>query len=82
MARRLIDAGADVNAVDDSSAGDPALKVAVAEHGLDMIRLLLDAGANPYIPGWMQATAVDKARSRQDPLGPKILVMLDEHLRG
>jgi hypothetical protein len=41
-----------------------------------MARLLLDAGADPRIRGWMQLDALDRARNRQRGDGPKVYQLL------
>lgn len=59
----LIDAGADVNAFDEIHIGTNALIEAVKRGGsYEMIELLVNAGANPTITGWMGITALDEAR--------------------
>ncbi|MDQ6942506.1 MAG: ankyrin repeat domain-containing protein, partial [Candidatus Eremiobacteraeota bacterium] len=61
----LIDAGADVNAHDESRIGDTALLLAV-QHGLfDIAKILVEHGADPTIPGWMGRTPLDHARDRK-----------------
>jgi len=58
----LLDSGADVNAHDGERIGNTALIVAVEERNLPMVQLLLEHGADPTIPGWMQLSALDRAR--------------------
>ena len=41
-----------------------------------MARLLIDAGADPTIRGWMQLNAPDRARNRTRGEGPRVY----EHL--
>jgi ankyrin repeat protein len=65
-ARLLIDAGSDVDANDESSAGDSALRWAINERNIEMVDLLLAAGACPTLPGWMQMTALDHAKAWRD----------------
>lgn len=36
-----------------------------------MIELLVKAGANPTIPGWMQITSLDLARKRAEEMSKK-----------
>jgi len=61
-ARLLLEAGAYVDAHDVDRAGNTALIVAVQNQNLPMIQLLLRHGANPTITGWMQMSALDRAR--------------------
>ena len=56
----LIEQGADVDANCEATIGYTALDHAVHNKNIDVIRLLLSAGANPNIPTWMWATAVDQ----------------------
>jgi ankyrin repeat protein len=44
------------------------------------VELLLNAGANPNIPGWMGITAMDKAAQREDDQGRRILSLLKESI--
>lgn len=77
-ARRLISAGADVNAHCDEKAGDTAIRVAAEFGHLEMLRLLLLSGADPTIPGWMQLTAIHKAQLRSDAVGSEMLALMRE----
>ncbi len=61
-AKLLLAAGADVNAHDEARAGGTALILAVEKADLPMVKLLIEHGADPTVPGWMQITALDKAR--------------------
>lgn len=60
-AKWLIENGADVNAACEALIGYTPLDYAVTNCDLPMIRLLLNAGANPNIPTWMWLTAIDRA---------------------
>ncbi|MEX0876169.1 MAG: ankyrin repeat domain-containing protein [Phycisphaerales bacterium] len=70
QARWLISQGADVNAHCQGMIGDTALDSAVHEKHLDMVKLLLSAGANPNIPTWMWITATDRV-SKYGPMRKK-----------
>lgn len=48
---------------------------------LAMAKLLVDAGANPTIEGWMQLTALDKAARRRRDDGPKVYELLSQAAR-
>jgi ankyrin repeat protein len=76
----LIDAGANVNAVDERRIGNTALREVVGDGDVEVIEILLRAGADPHIPGWMQMTAVDKAKSQWENVkserGQKVLELL------
>jgi ankyrin repeat protein len=58
----LLESGADVNANDSEKVGNTALIHAVQNRNVAMVRLLLRHGADPTIPGWMQLSALDRAR--------------------
>jgi ankyrin repeat protein len=74
--RVLIDAGADVNAIDKARIGNTPLRSVAAECSLAVAQLLVDAGADPRIPGWMQLTALHKAEDRQDEEGQLVYSLL------
>jgi ankyrin repeat protein len=63
----LIEAGANVNANEEEKAGDTPLAAVAETCSLAMARILVEAGADPTIPGWMQLTALDRAERRNDP---------------
>jgi ankyrin repeat protein len=65
VVKLLLERGADVNAHDESRAGDTPLESAAAACSLAMATLLVDAGADPTIPGWMQIAALHRAETRQ-----------------
>lgn len=62
--RILLEAGADVNACNEQRIGNTALRQIADVGSYEIIELLVKAGANPNIPGWMQMTALDLARKR------------------
>jgi ankyrin repeat protein len=72
----LLAAGAEVDARDEARAGNTALAEVAAECSLAMARTLIDAGADPRIPGWMQLTALDRAKKRQRGDGPAVYRLL------
>lgn len=81
LVRRLLAAGADVNAHDVDRIGETALGELV-EHGghgvsLELVEILLQAGANPTIPGWMGISALDSVRNAREP--ETALLALLEH---
>ena len=75
--RLLLAAGADVNAHDESVIGNTALGD-VASCTIEVANMLVDAGADPTIPGWMQLTALDKARERKKPEGLRVRELLEK----
>ena len=78
IAKRLLEAGADVNAHNEPRIGDTALRRAAENGTLEMVELLLAAGADPTIPGWMARTPLDKARGRKRGDGPRIYERLEQ----
>lgn len=91
VAQLLIAAGSNVNAIDEPRIGDTALhhiaKKASSKSSYEMIKLLVDAGADPTIRGWMWITALDKTRDRVEKKkrpsqeDRKILALLEETAR-
>jgi ankyrin repeat protein len=76
IASLLISHGAKVNAHHLATIGDTPLGGAAGSCSLRMASLLLAAGADPAIPGWMQLTAIDRARGRKRGEGPLVLELL------
>lgn len=58
---RLLAARVNPNAHDDERIGNTAIREAVRGGYADIVSLLLRAGADPTIPGWMAVSAVDQA---------------------
>lgn len=81
IVRMLIDAGADVNAFDEIHIGTNALLEAVKRGGsYEMIELLVNAGADPTITGWMGITALDEARWRVEEKSRKRSKLEDQEI--
>src|SRR5690606_4966362 len=76
VVRYLLDAGADVNAIEPAVAGDTPLGHVAQNCSLAMARALLDAGANPLIPGGMQLTPLQLAGRRKRPEGRQVFELL------
>jgi ankyrin repeat protein len=85
VARLLLEMGADVNVHDEQQIGPTALMVAVEKSNNDLrpdiIELLLQAGADPLIAGWMQTTPLDQVRRRQKPEGLRVAAMLEQAVK-
>jgi len=58
----ILNAGANVDSHDEKTISNTALATAVQERNLSMVELLLKHGADPTIKGWMQLSALDRAR--------------------
>ena len=61
----LLRRGADINAQDERVIGDTPLGEAARTCSLRMAMLLAAAGADPTARGWMQLSALDRARERK-----------------
>jgi len=77
----LIDSGADVNAHDERVIGNTPLGEVAGNCSFEVAKLLIDSGADPTIPGWMQLTAVHKARDRKRPEGLRVHQLLERAAR-
>ncbi|MBV8299865.1 MAG: ankyrin repeat domain-containing protein [Candidatus Eremiobacteraeota bacterium] len=64
--RVLIASGADVDAHDAEHIGNTPLADAVQGRFPDIVDDLVSAGADPTIPGWMNLTALDRAKRRHE----------------
>lgn len=73
LVSRLLDLGIDVNEKDDGNRG---IISAVRENRVDVVRLLLDRGADPTLTDDHDRNAYDYANGK-----PEILALLNEHKR-
>ncbi len=73
---RLIKAGANVNAHDEQMIGNTPLSEVARDCSYEMAKRLIDAGADPTIPGWMQLDALHRAAERKDSDAQKIQQLL------
>ena len=76
IAAYLIAHGADVNAHDEPRIGNTPLREVASTCSVRIAKLLIEAGADPTIPGWMQLTAIHKAEDRRDPIGREVLRLM------
>ena len=74
--QRLLAAGADVNYHDNRRIGNTVINEVAGDGDFTMIEVLLAAGADPTIRGWMNLNALDRARHRVR--SPAIYTMLNE----
>ena len=68
----LLQHGADVNGRDERRIGDTPLGEVASTCSLALARLLVQAGANPTIAGWMGQTPLDRSRARKRGDGPRV----------
>lgn len=61
----LLRHGSDINAHDERVIGNTPLLEAIGKCSLRMARLLIESGADPMIRGWMQRSALDRAKDRK-----------------
>ena len=74
----LINSGADVNAHDERVIGNTPLGEVAGSCSYEVAKVLIDAGADPTIPGWMQLTALHKAGERKRPEGLRVRQLLEQ----
>ena len=74
--RLLLASGADVNAHDERIIGDTVLRAVASNCTFDVAKILVDAGADPTIPGWMMLTALHKSEERKKPEGVRVHQLL------
>src|SRR5438477_3469064 len=74
--RLLLASGADVNAHDERVIGDTVLRAVASNCSFDVAKILVDAGADPTIPGWMLLTALDKSEERKKAEGVRVHQLL------
>jgi ankyrin repeat protein len=76
--RVLLASGADVNANDERVIGNTPLSDVSDTCSLEVAKTLVDAGADPTIPGWMQLTALDRCHRRDDFEGARVNQLLEQ----
>lgn len=79
--RALIDAGANVNAHNEERIGNTVLREFADRCSYEVAKCLVEAGADPTIPGWMAITALDQARGRKKPEGVRVYELLLEQAK-
>lgn len=76
IAQYLIEHGANVNAQDIEKCGDTPLGNIGATCSLKMAKFLVNHGANPAAPGWMQLSAIHRAKDRKKQEGVEVYEFL------
>ena len=79
--RLLLAGGSDINAHDEAKIGETALGAVAATCSIEMAQLLVGAGADPTISGWMQRTALQRASERKHGDGPAVFALLSKAAR-
>jgi ankyrin repeat protein len=74
----LLASGANVNAHDERVIGNTPLREVADNCSFEVAKILIDAGADPTIPGWMQITALHKARERTQPESLRVRQLLEQ----
>jgi ankyrin repeat protein len=72
MVGLLLTHGAAINGRDQSRIANTPLAEVAGNCSLRMAILLIEAGANPTLRGWMQLNALDRSRSRKRGDGPAV----------
>lgn len=78
VVKLLIQAGVQIDAHDESRIGNTALGEIAGFCSYEMAKILIQAGANPTIRGWMQLSAIDRAKERTDANREPILRLLHD----
>jgi ankyrin repeat protein len=76
VAKYLLSVGADVNAHDEETIGETPLGDVAADCSYEVAELLVRAGADPTINGWMQITALYRASQRKTEEGKRVYDLL------
>lgn len=72
----LLTHGADVNAHHEPTISNTVLSDIAASCSLKMAKLLVDAGADPTITGWMGLNALDRAQQTKRDEGRQVYELL------
>lgn len=72
----LLSAGANVNAHSEEHIGETPLGEVASSCSYGIAEALINAGADPTIPGWMGITALDRASERKKPEGVRVYELL------
>ena len=77
----LLASGADVNAHDERVIGNTVLREVASNCSFDVAKILVEAGADPTIPGGMLLTALDNSQERKKPEGVRVHQLLQKAAR-
>jgi len=76
VVRYLLSTGVDVNIQNYDSAGETPLGASILDCSYRMAKLLIDAGADPRLPGWAGIDAIERVRQRRDEQATPLLILL------
>ena len=76
VVKYLLSKGANVNAHQEEKIGETPLGEVEENCSYEMAEILIKAGANPIIKGWVQITALDQARDRKKEEGQRVYELL------
>ena len=76
IVRALLDAGMTVDARVVGAVANPPLGEVAGTCSLEMAKILIAAGADPTITGWMNLNALDRAKDRDDEEGRSVYALL------
>ena len=66
VAKYFLDLGVDINIHDEEQIGETPLGAVAETCSYKMVKFLLENGANPLIPGWMQINALYRVKKRSE----------------
>lgn len=76
IVRYLLSVGADINAHDVRHVGETPLGAVARNCSYELAEILINAGADPSIPGWMQCNALHHAKRRKKLEGRRVYKLL------
>ncbi len=78
VVKYLLSVGVDINSHEKEKIGETPLEAVAENCSYETAELLVNAGANPTIPGWVQLTALDRARDRKKEESRRVYKLLVE----
>jgi len=81
VVRHLLDAGANVNAADERTIGNTPIANVAGSCSFELAQMLVNAGADPAIRGWMGLDALYRAGKRVNDEGLRVYELLKKSAR-
>jgi ankyrin repeat protein len=81
VVRHLLESGANVNAADARTIGNTPLANVAGSCSLELAQILIAAGADPTIRGWMGLDALYRAGKRMNDEGRRVYELLEKSAR-